>query len=146
MIREHHMTFSDEQAITANAASSNQIDLGVARDMAIGARPLYVVAQVTTAFTDTGSNSNCTVYFRTDSVSAMNSATNAQTIGVFATNAAVGTRLCQLIQPLATDERYVDLYYSMAGGDMSAGAVTAWITPDPDLQTYYANNYTVSTS
>lgn len=146
MIRGHHDTFSAAQAITANAASTNQLDLGAARDIAYGARPMYVVAQVTTAFTDSGSNSNCTVYLRSDSDVAMGSPTNCQTIGVFATNAAVGTRLCQVIQPLATDERYLDLYYSMGGGDMSAGNVTAWITPDPDLQAYYPNNYTVSTS
>lgn len=146
MIREHHSTFSLDQAITNNAASTNQLDLRAIRNASNGARPLYLVVQVTTAMTDSGNNSNCTVYFRTDEFAALNAATNAQTIGVFATNAAVGTRLVQIIQPANMNERYCDLYYSMGNGDLSTGAVTAFITPDPQLWTGYANNYTVSTT
>ena len=146
MIRGHHDTFCSALAITANAASTNQLDLGAIRDMGVGARPLYVVAQVTTLMGDSGSNSNCTVLFRTDSDVAMGSPTNTQTIGVFATNAAVGTRLVQMIQPGNANERYCDLYFSMGGGDLNAGAVTAWITDSPQLARYGANNYTISTT
>jgi hypothetical protein len=146
MIRGYHDTFSKDQAVTANAASTNQIDLGVARDLALGARPMYVVVQCTEQMADTGNNSNCTVYLRTDADVAMGSPTNCQTLGVFATNSAVGTRLIQVLQPVSTDERYLDLYYSMGGGDLSAGKFTAYLTPDPDLQQYYPNNYTISTT
>lgn len=145
MIRGYHDTFCKELAITANAASTNQLDLGAIRDLGIGARPLYVVAQITTQLADSGNNSNCTVYLRTDSDVAMGSPTNTQTIGVFATNAPVGTRLTQMIQPGNANERYIDLYFSMGNGDLSAGAVTAWVTDSPQFDRYYANNYTIST-
>ena len=146
MIRGYHDTFSLDQAITANAASTNQIDLRAIRNLGVGARPLYVVVQVTTQLSDSGDNSNCTVYFRTDEYAALNAATNSQTVGVFATNAPVGTRLVQVIQQGNANERYCDLYYSMGTGDLSAGAVTAFITPDPQLWTGYANNYVISTT
>lgn len=146
MIRGHHDTFSNAQAITANAASTNQIDLRAIRNLGVGALPLYVVVQVTTLMGDSGDNSNCTVYLRTDDNASMSSPTNSQTIGVFATNAAVGTRLVQVIQQGNADERYLDLYYSMGGGDLNAGAVTAYITDAPQLWTGYANNYVISTT
>ena len=146
MIRGYHETFSNAQAITANAASSNQIDLGAIRDLGVGARQLYVVVQCTAVMSDSGNNSNCTVYLRTDADVAMGSPTNTQTIGVFATNSAVGTRLVQAIQPGNANERYLDVYYSMGGGDLTTGSFTAWVTDQPQFDRYYANNYTVSTS
>ena len=51
MITDAQLTFSDAQAITATAASANQIDLQTARYLGrSGAKELRVVVYVTTTF------------------------------------------------------------------------------------------------
>lgn len=143
-IIDANLRFSNGQAITNNFVSQNVIDLSAIRDIGVGRTP-YVVAIVTTQLADSGDNSNCTVYLQTDEYAALNAATNTQTLGVFATNAPVGTRIGPIaISPGKANERYLGLFYSMGGGDMSAGAVTAFITYDPHLWTAYPDAVTIS--
>jgi len=126
--------FSTAQAITANAISDNVIDLASAYTRhGTGPRPLYIVVQTTTQFADTGNNSTGTVIFQTDTAANMSVSNTNTTLGTIATNSAVGDRIVALLPPIPGDKRYMGLYYQMSGGDFSAGAVTAWITPDPDL-------------
>lgn len=142
--RDANLTFSSAQAITANTLSTNIIDLSAIRNIGVGRTP-YVVVQVTTTMGDSGNNSNCTVTMQTDSVSAFNSATNTRVLGVFATNAAAGTKIGPLaISPGEANEQYLGLYYEMGGGDLNAGAVTAFITFDPQLHGAYPDAITVS--
>lgn len=136
--------YSNAQAITANAASTNIIDHGIARDLGTG-QDIYLVAVVTTAFTDTGSNSTCTVTLETDNDVAFGSPTlAAQTLGVFGALAAIGATLIAKLQPGAVNERYSRLFYTMANGDLSAGAITAFLTSDIQKYTSYPKGYTIS--
>lgn len=141
-MRDEETTFSEEQAITGSAISTNIIDLKAARTMGTGARPLFVVLKVTTAFTDSSDNSSATVILQTDSIEAFNSATNSQTLGTIATNAAIGDGFVMSIGPNAANERYLGVYYEVAGGNFTTGKVTTFITPDPDLYTARAKGYT----
>lgn len=124
------MRFSNSQTITGAAISENIIDLGAAREFATGPRPIYVVSVVTEAFTDSGNNSNVTVILQTDSLAAFNSGTNTQTIGVFATNAAIGTILCVPIGQNNADEQYLALYYDVGGGNHTTGKITSFLSAD----------------
>jgi hypothetical protein len=64
---------------------------------------------------------------------------------VFATNAAIGTKIGPIaISPGKADEAYCALYYSMAGGDLATGKITAFITFDPALHDTYPDAITVS--
>jgi hypothetical protein len=111
----------------------------------VSPRPLYLYSQVTEAFTDSGNNSNCTVILQTDSVEAFNSATNTITVGVFATNAAVGTKLGPIVvSPTTADERYLGVYYDVGGGNHSTGKVTTFLSYDPHLWEAYPDGITVS--
>ena len=144
MAIDGNLRFSNAQNVTANAASSNVINLSAIRNIGAGRTP-YLISQVTTQLSDTGDNSNCTVYFRTDAFEAMNSPTNSITVGVFATNAPVGTKIGPIaISPGKADEQYCDLYYSMGGGDLLASGITSYITFDPDIKGAYPDAITIS--
>lgn len=145
MLIDQYELFSSAQAITAAAASTNSIDLRAERYIGVGARPLYVVAQVTTAFTDSGSDSTLTVKMRTDTDSAMGSTADLFTIGTFAALAAIGDQLVAPI-PFGAIERYVDLYYTPNNGNLSTGSVTAFITADPQYWKAFAKGYTGPTT
>lgn len=138
--------FSDAQTVTTGSengvASTNVIDLGVARDIGAG-KDIYLVVQVDTALT--GAGDTCKVELRTDDNSGMNSATVIQTVGTFPANSAAGTRLVQKLQPGAAYERYIDLLYTAAGsGALESGAFTAFLTDSVDTLKVYAKGYTIS--
>jgi hypothetical protein len=135
--------FSDAQAITASAASTNLIDFGSARDIGVG-RELYLVVVVDTTFTDAGSDSTVTVTLETDDNEAFSSATAVQTIGTFAALTAAGSRLVARLQPDAGWEQYVRAYYTVANGNLTTGALTAFLTTDIQAWTAYPIGYTVS--
>lgn len=143
---DEHMRFSSAQEILSSAISSNIIDLRATFEHGITARPLYIVSVVTTAFTDSGNNSNATLILQTDGVEAFNSATNTQTLGVFATNAAVGDIICVPIGPLNAGERYLGVYYDIGGGNLTTGKVTTWITDQPTLWDPAPKGYTGPTT
>lgn len=135
--------FSDAQALTAAAASTNLIDLQAVRNIGVGEN-LYVVLIVDTALTDSGSNSTVTVDLQTDDSSSFGSAATGQTLFTIAAVAAAGTKYIARIQPGGANERYIRLYYTMNSGDLSAGAVTAFITHDVDAYSAYPDGITVS--
>lgn len=143
MIHDAHNLFSDAQALTAAAASSNILDLGTIRDLGTGEN-LYIVLTVDTALTDTGSNSTVTVDLQTDDNSGFSSNATAQTLFTIAAVAAAGTKYIARIQPGAGNERYARLYYTMNNGDLTTGAVTAEIVHDVDKFVAYPKGYTIT--
>lgn len=143
MILDAQNLFSDAQAITANAASTNIIDLGSARDIGTGEN-LYIGMVIDTTFGDSGNNSTCAVVLETDDNDAFSSATSAQTLWTIPTNAAAGTVYYARLAPGAINERYARVYYTMTNGDMSAGAVTTFLTHDIQKYTSYASGLRIS--
>lgn len=135
--------FSDAQAITAAAASTNLVDLGAIRDLGSGEN-LYIVLVVDVALTDSGSDSTVTVALQTDDNESFTSATSSQTLFTVAAVAAAGTKYVARIQPDAANERYIRLYYTPNNGNLSTGSVTAFITYDIDKYTSYDDNVTIS--
>jgi hypothetical protein len=132
MLIDRQLRFSSAQAITATAASTDLIDLATSnRDLGVGT-PIWLVVVVTTAFTDTNSDSTITVTVQSDDDVAFGSATTVQTISpVFAALSAVGAIRVVQLHPIPTDERYLRLTYTTTNGDLSAGAFTAFLTNDP---------------
>lgn len=148
MILDAQLLFSDAQAITASAGSTNQVDLGplksTIRDIGVG-QDLYAVVVCDVAMTDAGSDSTVTVTLETDNDSAFGSPTTAvQTLGVFAALAAVGTRLVAKLQPEKILEQYLRVYYTVTGGNLTTGSFTAFLTMDIAAFRAYADNITIS--
>lgn len=149
MILDAQNKFSDPQTVTTGTdtglVSEHTIDLGAARDIGNG-RPVYVVVVVTTAFTSAGSNEPLYVDLITDGDAALGSPTVLQRLGTIPAASAAGTKMVGVIAPGYTYEQYIGLKYT-TGGDgtaLTAGAVEAFLTLNPDLATAYADSVAIS--
>lgn len=143
MILDAQNLFSDAQAITAAAASTNIIDLGSARNIGVG-EPLLIFVTIDTTFADTGSNSTLTVALEGDSTTSF-TPDGSQTLFTIPALAAAGNKYFARISPeMAGNYRYIRLYFTPNNGDLSAGAVTAGIIKNGDQYTNYPKGYTIS--
>lgn len=150
MILDLENRFSDKQDVTTGSDtginSTNVIDLGIAgRNIGIG-KQLWMVALVTTAFTDSGSNSNLRVDLVTDDNASLSSPTVLQKLGVFPVTAPAGSIIAQPIGSFSNVERYICARYTVDNGNgaLSAGNVSCFLTDNIDAFTAYANNYKIT--
>nr|DAL05343.1 MAG TPA: major capsid protein [Caudoviricetes sp.] len=143
MYLDAHNIFDNNVEHLTTEASANLVDLGAIRNLGVGEN-VYFVILVDTAFTDGSSNSTMTITLETDDNEAFNSATTAQTVGVFAALTAAGTRLIARLQPNAINERYMRVKYTVANGDLSTGKFTSFLTLNLDAFTAYPDGITIS--
>ena len=130
MIMDRTGLFSDGQAITATAASTNLIDLGpigggVTRDIGLGtAIPLAL--SVTQSFNNLTS---LTISVETDDNAAFSSANTVYTSPAYtlAQVAAGAKYLLPDAIPAGTNERFVRLKYTVAGTAPTLGKITAGV-------------------
>lgn len=138
MYVDKELLLCDNQSVTADAASENIIDLGIARNIGVGENLyIHVNVDVLTA------GSAVTLKMQSDSVEAFSSAVDGQIIGTFADASAVGSKLIARIQPDMQNERYIRLYFDVAT-TLTAGSFTAAIVHNIDAYTAYADNITIS--
>ena len=134
MILDKEGLFSDAQAVTATAASTNIIDLGDAKDRGVG-EPVYLYVIVDTAAASAGSS---TVVFtlQTDDNAAFSSATALHaTAAIPKATLVAGYEVLKIAIP-STTERYIRMYYTVAVADLTAGAFTAGLTPEIQTNSY----------
>lgn len=162
MYVDKQLEFSDSQAVTSTAISSNVYDTqsvltggttnaaGVSPNtkLDIGAGPgdLYLVVQTAVACTDTGSDATLTVTL--ESADDAGITTNAQVhIGTqalaFGTFSPAGTQVLVARLPDGLYRRYVGVRYTVANGPLTAGAFDAFLTPTPQVNRAYKSGYTV---
>jgi hypothetical protein len=139
MILDKQSLFSDKQAITVTAASTNQIDLGATgtpvsgvsalkSDLGISDVPLLI--QVTETF---ATLTSLKVGVQVDNdVSFGSPKTVVESPAVAAADLKAGYKVPIVWVPRGTDERYLRLYYTVAGSDATAGKITAGITTGVD--------------
>lgn len=153
MLIDRMLKFSNAQAITsASAASTYAVDTGIARDIGTGEQ-LYLIVVLTetmvgaaatvtpslrTSATATGSGSGAT-----GSLALGGSPATVATGAAFAALSTAGSKVVIPLPPSSSYLRYLDVYFTLAGGTLSAGKFTAMIVKDADLQTFYAAGYTV---
>lgn len=142
MIIDRLLTFGTAQAVTAAAASTDSIDLGAIRDIGTG-EPLYVVVVCTTAMTDTGSDSTLAVTLETDDNSSFSSVASFA-LGTFPAVSAAGTVLIARLNPLQANERFAQLRYTPANGNLTTGSFSAFIVKDIQRYVSYADAITIS--
>jgi hypothetical protein len=147
MLMDKQTLFSEAQAITATAASTNHIDLGVARNIGVGEN-LYLVLTVTEAFTDSGSDSTVTPSLETDEDDGF--ATALATIRTYDTLPAlspVGTKKIYRLDPvndIGTYKQFLRLKYTVAGGNLSTGKITAGLVVGVEAIKDYPTNFNVT--
>ena len=132
MLLDKELQFSDAQAITASAASTNYLDLQLARNIGVG-EELYLVFLVTVAFTDSDSDSTVTPVLQTDDNTSFSSATAVRTYDALPALTAVGTYRYYKLEPFTAEglyERYLRTYYTVAGGNLTTGSISAFLTKD----------------
>lgn len=153
--------FSDAQAITSTAISTNVYDLFSVRkggsstaadispntriDLGPGDVELWVVVTVNTTFT-TGTSAVLTVTFETADDAGLT--TNATVIAtsasaITAANLTQGTQLIALSIPSALYRRYIGIRYTVGVGTFTAGAVDAYLTPSPQVNRIAKSAFTV---
>jgi hypothetical protein len=150
MYLDSRLEFSDGQAVTATAISTNVVDLisnasgkNPVRDIGTG-EDVYLVVITRTAATDSGSDATLAVSLESDSTENLaTSPTVHFTTGAlaFAAFSAAGTVLAAVKLPSGNYERYLGVRYTVAAGPLTAGNFDAFLTTDVDAWRAYARNY-----
>ena len=121
MILDEQALFSDEQAVTASAASTNVIKVN--GDIGKG-EPVEILAQVVAAF------ATCTsvkVGVQTDDAENFsNAVTLAETGAIAVASLVAGYKFPIIFLPKGI-KKYLRLYYTVAGSNATTGKITAGI-------------------
>lgn len=153
MLIDSQLEFSDAQAVTSTAISTNVVDLQIADqtnetlNLGIGT-DMYLVVQTNTAATDSGSDATLTITLESADNAALstNAVTHFSTGAIpFASFAAAGSKLVAVKLPEHIDyKRYLGLRYTVASGPLTAGAFDAMLVTGVQNSTnYYKSAFTV---
>lgn len=160
MYVDSQIEFSDAQAVTATAISSNVYDLfsmglgggatdvtpNTRLDIGQGTDHLYLVVNTAVTATDTGNDATLTITL--ESADDAGLTTNAQVhyssgAIAFASFATAGTNLVAIRLPSALYRRYLGVRYTVASGPLTAGAFDAIVTPTLQQNRIYKSGFTV---
>ena len=137
MITDHENILSDEQAVTASAASTNYIDLQNTVNR-VG-EPLIPVLTVDTTFDSAGDAATLTIAIRDDATDAMAGSPAAiVSSAVIAEADLVAGAKIHLPRLPASSRRYIDAYYTVGTENFTAGALTLGFVKDEQTNGYAA--------
>lgn len=128
MIMDSQLEFSDSQAVTASAASTNYLNTEIVAGLiGPGLESLEVVIQVDVAAAAVGA-ATVTFSVETDDNSAFSSAaTIATTAAIGKATLVAGYEAAVLRFPVASVEQYLRVYYTVGTGPLTAGSFSAFI-------------------
>jgi hypothetical protein len=134
MIIDRLNEFSDAQAVTVSAASTNVVDMGSIKK--IEAKPFYLVIKVPTAVTASGA-ATVTFALQTDSADTFDSAATPWTSSAIGKDSLTqGTEVIRLALNGLALEQYLRVYYTVANGPLLTGAFDAFLTFDGDTNEF----------
>jgi hypothetical protein len=154
MILDKFLEFSDAQAVTSTALSTNVVDtapLGngvgtnTVRDIGAG-EDVYLIVRTLTAATDVGSDATLTVTLESDSDAGL---TTSPTVHfstgalAFAAFSPAGTELARIKLPGGSYERYLGVRFTVASGPLTAGTFDAFLVKDAQSYRSYAVGSTI---
>ena len=129
MYVDKQLEFSNEQAVTATADSTNYVDVGHAYDIGPGAQDLEMIIIVDEAVTASGA-ATVTFKLETDDNTSFSSATDLYTSAAIGKATLVaGYRAVHARIPVSGVERYLQVSYTVASGPLTAGKFTAFLAP-----------------
>lgn len=141
-VLDKNLQFSDSQALTVDADSTNYYDASSDRDIGVG-EPMAVVVYAETAFG--GTTPTIAVSVETDDNTSFTSGTVITTSQVY-TPATLTAADDKIVIPLPmNNERYIQLNYDMEGTSPTL-TVSAYLMPLSLVRNdrTYPNNYTIS--
>ena len=131
----NYSLFSDEQAITADAASTNYVDLGT--NFAGHGTPINMVIRVTEAF----NNLTSLVVKVQESDSSGSGYTDvAQTPAILLADLVAGYKFDLQWLP-NVEKRYCQLYFDVTGTAPTTGKITAYLVGGHDFPTTVDGKY-----
>lgn len=140
MILDKQLMFSEAQAVTATALSTNTVDLGAVGTQGNGGTPIYdigrggpvrVVAQVVTAFTAAGAATMVAELVMADNAAlSTNLTVLSSTAAIPVATLTAGYKFQLGTIPAGVTKRYFGMRYTVATGPMTAGAVTSGLALD----------------
>lgn len=145
MILDSQNLYSDAQALTATAASTNLIDHGADRNLGIG-EPMALVITIDVAADGTTGDETYSAQLQTDDNSGFSSATSVGgAVSIPRTTAVAGTKYVMAVPPDTTFERYSRVNFTLAGTTPTV-TLTAFLQPMSAIQNdgYYADAITIS--
>lgn len=150
MIMDAYNQFSDQQAVTTTALSTNVIDLGplysgnTVRDIGSGER-LFLHILVEEAVTASGSATD-TITLESDSVPTLDSAAVVHwTSGAIGKATMVAGYEIKIPLPPGGYKRYLGIRHTIGTGPLTAGKFTASIVKDVDTRRDYASGFSTGT-
>jgi hypothetical protein len=153
MILDKFLEFSDAQAVTATAISTNVVDLyplggkggtNTTRDLGTG-EDVHLVVRTVTAATDVGSDATLTVTLESSAAEGLTSPTVHFSTGAlaFADFAPAGTRVASVKIPAGEYRRYVGVRFTVANGPLTAGTFDAFLVLGDQTSRAYAVGSTI---
>lgn len=135
MILSAQQIFSDDQAVTATAISTNVIDLGAA-DTPYGAAaalnqdvgkgcPIPILVQVTAAF---ATLTSLTITLENSAAAGLTSPVALATETIAVADLIAGKQMFMQYVPNGATLRYLGVRYTVTGSNATAGNITASIT------------------
>lgn len=153
MMIDSQAEFSDAQAVTATAISTNVMDLGAMTDQAGNTRdigtgePVYLVVLTNTTATDTSSDATLAVTLESATDAGLTSGAvvhvSTGTLA-FATYATANTVVLAVRLPAGSYKRFMGIRYTVAAGPLTAGAFDAFLTSDAQLYRAYADRQPIA--
>jgi hypothetical protein len=133
---------SDAQALTATAASTNYIDLGVDRDMGPG-ESWSICLSVDVAADFTTGDETYSFAVQTDDNTSFSSATTLSTVAILASALTAGSKHMLFVG--LTNERYIRVNYTLAGTTPTV-TVTTFGCPSRMIpaRVTYASGYSIT--
>ncbi|HEX6215296.1 MAG TPA: hypothetical protein VFZ38_10780 [Vicinamibacterales bacterium] len=153
MMFDSHNEFSDGQAVTATAISTNVIDLYPMADQADATRDIgtgeavYVAIMTSTTITDAGSDATLVATLESDSTANLATAPvvhlSSGTLA-FATYATAGSLILVARLPAGRYKRFLGVRYTVASGPFTGGSIDAFLTHDAQLYRAYADRQPIT--
>lgn len=147
MYLDKQAEFSDSQAVTATAISTNVMDLNTAFNYNTGVdigtgEDVYLVVQVDAAATAAGA-ATVQVTLESSVAAGLTSSTVHFTSANYAlTDLTAGKTLFSVKLPSGTYLRYLGVRYTVGTGPLTAGSFSAFLVKDVEAWRPYARNYT----
>jgi hypothetical protein len=142
MILSQQQLFSDDQAITATAVSTNVIDLGVPgtpfggnqlnQDIGKG-NPIPILVQVTEAF---NTLTSLTITLEVSAAAGMTSPRVLATETILLADLKAGKQMFNQVIPNGAGLRYLGVRYTVGGSNPTQGKILAGISMGNQTNTY----------